>query len=147
MNKNILIVDDEKHATDMLAASLAPLECTIRTASTGEQALSIAEDGSVDLLITDIMMPGLKGTELFYKIKKIDPFIQVILITGYPSLHQISEMLEAGANDFLIKPFDLNKLTQLVKEGFGRVDRWRGLRNEWVKFNRVSRHNVQGKPG
>ena len=147
MNKSVLIVDDEKHAADMLSAALAPLGCNIRIAAGGEQALVLAEEADVDLLITDIMMPGLKGTELFYKIKKIDPFIQVILITGYPSLHQISEMLEAGANDFLIKPFDLDKLTQLVKEGFGRLDRWRGLRNEWVKFNRLTRHGASEKAG
>jgi len=141
MSRSVLIVDDEKHATDMLSEALAPLGCEVRVASNGEEALRQAEDKPVDLLITDIMMPGLNGTELFYKIKKIDPFIQVILITGYPSLRQIAEMLEAGANDFLIKPFDLNKLAQLSSEAFGRIDRWRALRAEWAAFSKKARQS------
>ncbi|HOX23854.1 MAG TPA: response regulator [Elusimicrobiales bacterium] len=141
MSRTIVLVDDERHAIDMLAVALQPLMCNIKTAVNAEDALKLAEEADVDLLITDIMMPGVKGTELFYKIKKIDPFIQVVLITGYPSLHRISEMLDAGANDFLIKPFDLSRLVQVAREALARAERWRGLRNEWVKFNRAANHS------
>ena len=82
------------------------------------------------------MMPKVSGIELFYKMRKVDPFIQIIIITGYPSIKHIAEMLEAGACDFVIKPFDLTKLKTIVNETFSRIERWRALRKEWQEYRK-----------
>jgi len=132
MNKHILIVDDEPYILAFLSDLIKGTNIQIGTALNGELALDYIKTHNVDLVITDIMMPQLNGIELFYAIKKYDPFIQVVIITGYPSLNTIAEMLEAGANDFLIKPFDASKLKSVVEEAFNRIERWRALRHDWI---------------
>ena len=132
MDKHILIVDDEPYILAFLSDLIKSTNVQVGTALNGALALDYIKSHNVDLVITDIMMPQLNGIELFYAIKKYDPFIQVVIITGYPSLTTIAEMLEAGANDFLIKPFDASKLKSVVEEAFNRIERWRTLRHEWI---------------
>jgi DNA-binding NtrC family response regulator len=88
----------------------------------------------VDVVITDIMLPGVLGTELFFQLKKIEPFIQVIIITGVPTLETIRQMLDGGANDFIIKPFEMEDLKRMVADSFARLDRWRECTKRWIEF-------------
>ncbi len=136
MKKHILVVDDEKYIVQMLSDAFEQEGMEVGTALNGEEALAYVRQNSVDLVITDIMMPKLDGISLFYEMRKIDPFIQIIIITGYPSIQNIMEMLEAGASDFIIKPFDIAKLKQIVGENFSRIERWRSLRSEWLEHKK-----------
>jgi DNA-binding NtrC family response regulator len=136
MKKTILVVDDENLMIDMLKKILDSKEVEVVGVNDGEAALQYAQTNDVDLVITDIMMPKLLGTKLFFELKKIDPFLQVIIITGYPTLQNIVEMLEAGASDFILKPFDINKLRSIVNDTFTRIERWRSLRNQWLNYKK-----------
>ena len=123
MNRRILVVDDEKHMVSMLKKALKEKDTDVETAGDGEEALLFCEKNEIDLVITDISMPKMQGTELFHKIRKMNPFIQIIMITAYPTLENIANMLEVGASDFVIKPFDIDYLIDIVDQTFERIDR------------------------
>jgi DNA-binding NtrC family response regulator len=130
--RKLLIVDDEEHILKMLSEFFALQDIDVSTAGDGETALKHIKSHNTDLVISDIMMPNLSGINLFYEVRKIDPFLQFIVITGYPSLQNIVELLEAGVSDFIVKPFDLQDLKKIVEQAFWRVERWRKLRNDWI---------------
>jgi len=134
MKKHLLIVDDEKDIIDILTAAFKAEDTIIGTAGNGEEAVTYIKNNHVDIVIADIMMPKLNGIQMFYEIRKLDPFIQIIMITGYPSIQRIVEMLEAGACDFVIKPFNIEKLKVIVQEAFTRIERWKSLRGEWLEL-------------
>ncbi|RKY35115.1 MAG: response regulator [Candidatus Omnitrophota bacterium] len=130
MNNKILIVDDEKHMLGMLTKALEKEDRTITSVLSGEEALEYIKNYEVDLVITDVSMPKMQGTELCFKLKSINPFLQVIVITGYPKLEIIARMLEAGASDFILKPFDLICIQNIVEETITRINRWKALRKQ-----------------
>ncbi|HUT85333.1 MAG TPA: response regulator [Elusimicrobiales bacterium] len=136
MNGKLLIVDDEEHILKMLSEFFKTEGVEVVTAGDGETALKYLKSNNVDLMISDIMMPRLSGVKLFYEVRKIDPFLQFIVITGYPSIQNIVEMLEAGVNDFIVKPFSLKDLREVVDQAFARVERWRKLRNDWITHSK-----------
>lgn len=129
----ILVVDDEDLIVRMLKEALSNDTIDVVGASNGEEALTYFRDNRVDLVITDIMMPKISGTKLFFELRKLDPFVQVVLVTGYPSLENIVEMLEAGASDFIVKPFKIDDVRTVVVENISRIKRWRELRKIWRK--------------
>jgi len=132
MKRNILVVDDEPAMIDMMKTFLESEGYAVHTASNGEEALEFARNYEVELVISDIEMPKMKGTTLFYELKQVDPFIQIIIMTGNPTLSIIANMLEGGAGDFFIKPIDFNLARQVVNETFLRIDRWKQLRKVWL---------------
>ncbi|HAJ57540.1 MAG TPA: hypothetical protein DCL35_07215 [Candidatus Omnitrophica bacterium] len=132
MKKKILVIDDESLMVDMLKRALDSSDVEVAGVTDPEEALRYASQNDIDLVITDIMMPKILGTKLFFELKKMDPFVQVIIITGYPTLQNIVEMLESGASDFILKPFDIINLRSIVNETFSRINRWRALRNQWL---------------
>ncbi|MBF0479445.1 MAG: response regulator [Candidatus Omnitrophica bacterium] len=132
----ILVVDDEEHMVSLLKQALADDHTEVIGASDGQEALDLVSNRHVDLIIADNNMPKILGENLFLEIKKMDPFVQLIMITGYPSVTVIVKMLEAGVSDFLIKPFDLNQIQLVVKETLGRIERWRNLRKEWMAYKK-----------
>ncbi len=127
----VLIVDDEELIVNLLKSTISNEEMDIICVADGMQALEYAKSHELDLVISDIMMPKLKGTKLFYELKKIDPFIEVILITGYPAIKDIKEMLENGVSDFIIKPFNLDKVKEVVSDTVKKVKRWREFKKMW----------------
>jgi len=136
MKKRVLIVDDEKHITTFLSHALEAEDVEVVSAEDGQIALDYIYANDVDMVITDIKMPHVNGIQLFYAVKQRSPFTQVIVVTGYPSLEHISEMMEAGANDFIIKPFDIAHFKEVVSDGFRRIERWRGIRRELAFIGR-----------
>jgi CheY-like chemotaxis protein len=74
---------------------------------------------SIDLIILDMIMPGLSGSETYDSVKKIDPNIKVILSSGYSIEGQAAQILEKGCNAFIQKPFTINDLSAKIKEVLG----------------------------
>lgn len=136
MNKRMLVVDDEELIVEFFKDAFRSNELEVIGANNGEDALQYVNTHSVDLVITDISMPKMQGTDLFFELKKADPFIQVIIVTGYPSLKSIVQMLEGGASDFIIKPFDIDQIRGIISDTFARIDRWRSLRKEWLEHKK-----------
>ncbi|NIR44691.1 MAG: response regulator [Gemmatimonadetes bacterium] len=110
----VLVVDDEPAITVALAKKLRRegYECT--TASSGEEALRRLATDELDLVVTDVRMPGMSGIELLQEIKRRDSEIQVIMMTAYTDVGFAVEALRHGADDYLLKPFNLAELSHSV---------------------------------
>lgn len=138
-SKHILVVDDEVSICEILSQFLRKKGYTITTASNGEAALGIIRSSNVELVITDIKMPGMTGVDLLKIIKLEKPEIQVVMTTGFPTLDSAIEALKLGAFDYLTKPFHLEEIGEKVKRAFLN----RKIEEENLLFSRlVSLHEV-----
>ena len=115
--KKVLIVDDEEDMIWSLQNNLCneSLQVEIFTASSGEEALEVLKDsGQVDLVVTDIKMPGISGLDLLIEIKNLYPYTSVIVMTAFPSNEYKREALLKGSLHFVEKPFELNDLREMI---------------------------------
>lgn len=119
--KRVLIVDDEEDMIWSLQKNLPneSLKVVIFTASSGEEALSILEKTKIDLIVTDIRMPGISGIDLLIAVRKQYPEVGVIVMTAFPSSASKAEVLEQGGLRFVEKPFDIKALRDLVRNALG----------------------------
>lgn len=117
MNKpRILVVDDEKIICELIERTLKRSNYEVETARNGKTALEKIKESVFDILITDVRMPKINGMEVLREIKKVNPFIEVIVITGYPTVELAVEAIKIGAYDFITKPFDINKVQSMVNK-------------------------------
>jgi DNA-binding NtrC family response regulator len=110
----ILIVDDEKEFADSLAERLALRKLKTRVAYDGEQALDAVQVEEPDVMILDLRMPGMDGLEVLRKVKKSQPDIDVVILTGHGADKDEEAALRLGATAFLKKPIDLDQLVGAV---------------------------------
>lgn len=101
----ILLVDDEQALRELLAQLCEREGHTVASAGSAAEALAHLRDGWFDLLITDIVMPGLDGLALVKRAKAMQSDIMAIVITGHGGKYTLEEVIEAGATDMLLKPF------------------------------------------
>ncbi len=118
----ILLVDDEEIIIDAIGAMISNLGYSLYTAGSGAEAVKIyRERGAViDLVILDMVMPGMGGGETFERLKAVDPNVQVILCSGYSAEGNAAEILRRGCRGFLQKPFSLNELSGKLSAVFER---------------------------
>ncbi len=114
--QTILIVDDKERLRKGLARSLRRESCRTLTAASGEEALALSKGRKIDLVITDLVMPGMDGMALIRNIKSAVPGIEAIIITAYGSAESMQEAEELGVACYLAKPFDLSHLKSRVNE-------------------------------
>ncbi len=126
--KKLLIVDDEEDMIWSLRKNLPneSLLVTIVTASSGEEALAILEKTPIDLIITDIKMPGISGIELLITVRNTYPGIPVIVMTAYPSAKSKSEVLKHGGLRFIEKPFDIHEMRDAIREALRQGSSFEG---------------------
>lgn len=117
---SILVVDDELLIRDLLYDFFSGQGWDIAVAENGEKALDVLRAREVDVLLTDIKMPEMDGLTLTSKVKTTHPDLPVILMTGYPSVETAVTALRAKAQDYVIKPFNLNQLFKMVEAALGR---------------------------
>jgi DNA-binding NtrC family response regulator len=110
----VLVVDDEPDLRLGLTRLLAQTGATITSAASAEEALALLGTSPVDLVISDIRMPGRSGVDLLRAIKATRPAVEVILITGFGTIELAVECLHAGAANFLTKPFDNDEILNTV---------------------------------
>ncbi len=110
MKYTVLIVDDEDNIRLSLKGSLEDEGFYVIQASTGEDALKILEKHDVDIVLLDIWMPGIDGIQTLQEIKKTNPDLPVIIMTGHGSIDAAIKTTRLGALDFLEKPLDLNRI-------------------------------------
>jgi DNA-binding NtrC family response regulator len=115
MKFRLLAADDEKNIRDGLAASLEMDGYDVVTAASGDEALKRFLKGDIDLVITDLRMPGITGDELLKKIIAESPGMPVIVLTGHGTIENAVAAIQNGAYDFLTKPPHLDHLSHLVK--------------------------------
>ena len=116
INGRILVVEDTALVRNFLGEILAQQGHQMTLVGDGVEALHHIENETFDLVISDIHMPGLNGLDLVTKIKSVQPFLPIIIITGYPSLSKAVTAIKQGAKDFLTKPFNIQHVTELVQE-------------------------------
>lgn len=115
MMENILIVDDEEMIRALLSSALAQEGYICHQAANVDEAFVFLGEQPVDLVISDIMMPGRSGVELLRDLKKVDPDIAVLMITGLSDMNTAMECVHLGADDYITKPFGINRVMLTVK--------------------------------
>ncbi|RMF69857.1 MAG: sigma-54-dependent Fis family transcriptional regulator [Calditrichaeota bacterium] len=111
---NVLIVEDNEDLCQTLADVLRKEGNKVRTALTGEHALSILNKDIIDLVLLDIKLPDLNGIKILQDIKDMDPDVLVIMITALTDAKPAVEAMKMGAYDYLMKPFELDELKLVV---------------------------------
>ncbi len=114
--ERVLLVDDEEMITEVGYQMLTALGYEVDTASSGKEAIERFEKGGVDLVILDMIMPGMGGGETFDALKGIDSRVQAILSSGYSLDQKASAILQRGCLGFLQKPFDLQTLSDKIRQ-------------------------------
>jgi DNA-binding NtrC family response regulator len=114
MNPRILIVDDEERFRKTLAKRLGERELEVMTVGSGMEALDEIQRRLYDVIILDIKMPGISGIEALGEIKKINPGLEVILLTGHGSMDSAIDGMRKGAYDYLLKPCDIDLLVEKI---------------------------------
>lgn len=129
VDKKILVVDDEADIRWSLQQFLLnkDLHAKVLTAASGEEALEELARERIDLVITDIRMPGISGLELLAEIKNRFPYLPVIVMTAYPSPEFARESALKGGMYFVEKPFDIKLLREKVNEALRDSGQFRGM--------------------
>lgn len=112
----ILIVDDEPIARDNLEHIISKDGYQVRVAENGNQAIALLGKEEVNLVLTDLCMPGRDGMAVLDEAKRLWPDIEVVVITGYASVDTAVESMRHGAYDYVAKPFKLNELRVIVEK-------------------------------
>jgi len=110
----VLAVDDEPDIVLGLRMLLTPTGADVATAASGKEALAILASQGADLVLTDLQMPGMSGTELLAEIKQRWPAIEVVILTGFGTIQAAVWCMQHGASHFLTKPFDNREILTLV---------------------------------
>jgi len=111
-SQSILIVDDEAIIRDFLSEALEDYD--IAVACDGDEAIAKLKERSFDLIITDLRMPKVSGQKVVKAARELRPNAKVVVISGYSSLHTVSQSVSHGACAFLSKPFSIKELMQTV---------------------------------
>ena len=116
--EKILIIDDEESIRQLCTAVLTSEDYQVRSASNGIEGLKIVGTESFDLILTDIMMPGMGGLQFIVSIREIDAEIPIVVITGHGTVETAIESLRLGVQGFLMKPFTIKEFKESVHDAF-----------------------------
>jgi len=116
--ETILIVDDEAMITSIAEVMLTEMGYTVLTANDGATALNIfgTHTTPIHLVILDLIMPKMSGSNVFDQLKSKDPNVRILLSSGYSINGQASELLDKGCGGFIQKPFNMMELSKKVRE-------------------------------
>jgi predicted regulator of Ras-like GTPase activity (Roadblock/LC7/MglB family)/DNA-binding response OmpR family regulator len=144
--KRVLVVDDEDDMLWMLQRNLnkGMSDVEVLAASSGEEALAVLSDKEVNLVITDINMPGMNGLDLLIEVNNRYPDTGVIIMTAYPSNSFEREAMMGGSLRFVEKPFDINDMRKIVGDVLKTSDGFQGTLDgidliDIVQFNGLSK--------
>ncbi len=116
--ETILLIDDEESIINVTREILEMLGYTVITASGGQEALDtyMTEKDRIDLVILDMIMPGMGGGETFDRLKEVNPNVKVILSSGYSITGRATQIMERGCRSFIQKPFNINEISSKIRE-------------------------------
>ncbi|BCS89708.1 response regulator [Pseudodesulfovibrio sediminis] len=123
MPATILLVDDEQGFVDTMAKRLGKRGLKVFTAYSGHEGLDVlSSNGSIDVVILDVKMPGMDGNETLARIKIDHPLVEVIMLTGHATVESAIEGMKSGAFDYMMKPCDLEELLGKVGEAYDKKE-------------------------
>jgi heavy metal response regulator len=136
----ILLVEDEEKVSRFIVRGLTAESFAVDTAPDGRSGLELATTYNYDLIVLDLMLPGLNGTEVLRRIRRADHRVPILMLTARDAVADKVEHLEAGADDYLTKPFAFAELMARIKALLrrGSVDRPSVLRVADLEVDRLS---------
>lgn len=117
---NVMLVDDEKEFVATLAERLSLRGINVQVSNSGEDALRRIAEVAPDVVILDLMMPGMSGLSVLNQIKTEHPHVQVILLTGMGSVADGIKGMKMGAFDYLMKPLEIEGLIEKIREAVAK---------------------------
>ena len=123
---NILLVEDEERVADFVTRGLKAEGWSIEHASCGEVALAMLQDQDVDVIILDLMLPGVSGQEVCRKLRARRNFTPILMLSALDSADERVEGLQIGADDYLTKPFDFDELVARIQALTRRANQYQG---------------------
>ena len=112
---SVLIIDDDAGVRNLLCSVLENAGYSVEAVDNGKRALKTAEKLPFDVALVDINLPDIKGTELLHKLKRLQPKMVKIIITGNPSIENAIKALNEKSDGFIVKPFDPQELLDMIR--------------------------------
>lgn len=122
----VLIVDDEETVTLLLQKVLENEGYQVDAANSAAYALFLVNKQKYHIVLSDILMPDMDGLELLQEIRKKDPLIQVVMMTGGVTMSKTLTALELGAADFILKPLEMEEVLLVIRLCGAKMKRWQG---------------------
>ncbi|MGD9237579.1 MAG: response regulator [Desulfobacterales bacterium] len=114
----LLLVDDEVKFLEWIAKRLELKEIDVTTATNGQEAIASAEKGLFDVAVVDFKMPGMDGAQVLKALKDNHKYLEIIMLTGHATIDSAVECTKLGAFKYLEKPYDFEKLVEVIKEAY-----------------------------
>ncbi len=122
VKRRILVVDDEMTVGKSISQALACDDYEIDTALSGAEALQKEGQKKYDVIIADLMMPGLSGLDLLVSLRRLGSAARVIVVTGYPTMKTTVQSMQSGAFEYLPKPFLPSELRSAVARALAAIE-------------------------
>src|ERR1041384_7569972 len=120
---NVLIVDDEEDTRILLSEGLKRRGFTVDIAASAQECLEKVRDDDVDVVVTDVQMPGLSGVQLCEQLRERHPHVLSIVLTGLATYDTAIEAVRSGVYDYLTKPVKIDVLVVALERAFGHLSR------------------------
>lgn len=118
----ILVVEDDERIRSFLVRGLAAEDHQVEAAATGEEGIALAADPDVELVVLDLSLPDIDGTDVLARLRRLSHSLPVLVLTARDATPEKVRVLDAGASDYMTKPFDLDELLARVRVLARRVD-------------------------
>ena len=115
---NLLFADDEEKFLEAMTKRLEARDFNVIAVNRGEKAIEAARNNPVDIALLDLRMPGMQGEETLKALKKENPWMEVVILTGHGNIDSAVECTKMGAHSYLQKPCDLDQLMEVLKEAY-----------------------------
>jgi len=118
---NVLLVDDEVSFVETFSERLELRDFEISKAFSGEEALEVLDENkNIEVVILDVKMPGMDGIETLVEIKRINPLVEVMMLSGHADVASAIDGMKQGAFDYLMKPVDMDQIITKVTEAVAK---------------------------
>ena len=120
--KKILILDDEEKLLRIIRMGIESKKYDVQTATSASKALKIIYHEPIDLIVTDVKMPGMSGIELVYELERLEMGIPIIVMTAFGDVGTVVKLFKHGAVDYLQKPFSVDELERCIGEALEKSE-------------------------
>ena len=128
----ILIIDDDENIRKVLQAILEDEGYTVDTAETAKKGIERSEKAFYNLALIDVRLPDMEGIELLSKLRGTKPKMRKIIVTGYPTLQNAVSAVNKGADAYVMKPFEVEKILQTIREQLTKQEEEKSFSEEKV---------------
>ena len=122
----LLFVDDEKKFLESMTTRLRKRNIEVIAVDDGKEALAAADRERFDVALLDLRMPGMDGEEVLARLKQIDPSLEVVILTGHGSIQSAKELTRMGADEYLLKPCEIDELITAITNAYAKRVRVKG---------------------